>query len=396
MQLSIRAKLITALVAGLVLVAIATAYLMRFVHERAIQRASLREMIGESFGFERAQAIEEERLAGFLDVIMANGELARRFEAGDRKALFAAAEPLYERLRDLNGITHWSFHSRVPADGVFLRMHRPEEFGDQVRRPSFLAAIATGKEASGRELGRTAYAVRVVRPWRVDGRLIGFVELGIDFHTFLNQLRSVRFEEYGVLLVKGVLNREAWARTKGAKGWKDRAELVVLDQTSPDPEILRGFSRVADVPREPRVLDRTTRRGSILERGAFPLVARDGTIEGMVVVERDVTPLYEGMDDLRNRVVILVALLALGLAAFVVFIVETLVFERINRMGAVLEALPERLARGDSLGDEIVPRNDDEIGRFEKFLARALQTIGSFVAESRRDRKPPPRGFFDR
>lgn len=396
MQLSIRAKLITALVAGLVLVAVATAYLMRFVHERAVQRASLREMVGESFAFERAQAIEEERLAGFLDVIMANDDLARRFASSDRAALHAAAQPLFERLRDLNGVTHWTFHAPDPEDGVLLRMHRPDEFGDLVHRPSFLQAVATGKEASGRELGRTAYAVRVVRPWRLGQRLIGYVELGIDFHTFLNQLRSVRFEEYGILLAKSRLDREAWGRTKGARGWNDRAELVVLDATSRDEGILRGFSRLSDVPAEPRVLDRTSRRGAILERGAFPLVARDGSVEGVVLLERDVTPLYEGMDNLRNRVVILVALLALGLAAFIVFIVETLVFERINRMGAVLEALPERLARGDALADEIVPRNDDEIGRFEKFLARALQTIGSFVSESRRDRRPPPPGFFDR
>lgn len=396
MLLSIRSKLITALVAGLVLVAVATAYLMRFVHERAIQRASLREMVAESFAFERAQSIDEERLAGFLDVIMADGELARRVAEGDREALHAAAAPLFERLRDLSGVTHWTFHSPDPADGVLLRMHRPDEFGDVVRRPSFLQAVATGKEAAGRELGRTAYAVRVVRPWRLGARLIGYVELGIDFHTFLNQLRSIRFEEYGVLLVKSRLDREAWGRTKGARGWNDRAELVVLDSTSHDDEILRGFARVVEVPTEPRVLDRIGRRGAILERGAFPLVARDGSVEGMVLVERDVTPLYEGMDDLRNRVVVLVALLALGLAAFVVFIVETLIFERINRMGAVLEELPERLARGDSLEGEIVPRNDDEIGRFERFLARALQTIGSFVAESRRDRRGPPPGFFDR
>jgi hypothetical protein len=369
---------------------------MRFVHERAIQRASLREVVAESFAFERAQSIEEERLAGFLDVLMANDALARTFAAGDRKALQAAAAPLYERLRDLSGVTHWSFHPPDPARGVLLRMHRPDEFGDVVKRPSLLQAVATGEEASGRELGRTAYAVRVVRPWRLDGRLIGYVELGVDFHTFLNQLRSARFEEYGVLLVKSRLDREAWGRTKGARGWNDRADLVVLDATSRGEEVLRGFAHVAEVPLEPRVLDRTGRRGAILERGAFPLVARDGSLEGLVLVERDVTPLYEGMDDLRNRVVILVALLALGLAAFVVFIVETLIFERINRMAAVLEALPERLARGDSLEGEIVARNDDEIGRFEKFLARALQTIGSFVAESRRDRRGPPPGFFDR
>lgn len=396
MNLSIRAKLIVALVAGLVLVAVATASLMRFVHERAVQRASLREVVGESFAFERSQAIEEERLAGFLDVLMTNGELARALAAGDRARLRSVASPVFERLRDLNGVTQWTFHGPDPAQGVFLRMHKPEEYGDVVLRHSFRQAVATGREASGRELGRTAYAIRVVRPWRLEGRLIGYVELGIDFHTFLNQLRSIRFEEYGVMLVKGRLDHSSWGRTKGARGWNDHPDLVLVDVTGPTQEILRGFGKLGDIPKKARLLERTERRGSILERGAFPLVARDGSVEGVVVVERDVTPLYEGMDDLRNRVVVLVGLLAIGLAAFVVFIVETLVFERIERMGRVLEALPERLARGETLTDEIVPRNDDEIGRFEQFLARALRTIGSFVAESRRDREGSRPRFFDR
>ena len=81
MSVSIRSKLILALVAGLVLVAVATASLMGYVHERAVARASHREMVAESFGFTRAQALEEERLAGFLDLIMANEGIARRFAA---------------------------------------------------------------------------------------------------------------------------------------------------------------------------------------------------------------------------------------------------------------------------------------------------------------------------
>lgn len=394
MSWSIRAKLILALVAGLVLVAVATASLMGYVHERAVARASQREMIAESFGFARAQALEEERLAGFLDLIQGNEQIARRFAARDREGLRAVAAPIFERLRDLSGVTAWSFHPPSREEGVFLRMHRPSLHGDQVARNTLLEAMATGREAGGRELGATEYGIRVVRPWRHEGRLLGYLELGVDLHTFLNQLRSTRYQEYGVMLVKAWLDREAWGRTHGGRGWNDHPDLVVVDTTSFERGILRGFERYEDIPKQPRVLDRTTRKGAVLERGAFPLVARDGSIEGVVVVERDVTPLFAGMDDLRNRVVILVALLAVGLAAFVVFIVETLVFERINRMGAVLEELPERLARGDLVGDEIVPRNDDEIGRFERFLARALQAIGSFVSESRRDRGPPPPGLF--
>jgi hypothetical protein len=101
-------------------------------------------------------------------------------------------------------------------------------------------------------------------------------------------------------------------------------------------------------------------------------------------VVHDITPLLTGVDELRVRVVVLVVLLAAALAALVIFLLETLVFERLQRMSAKLEGLPERLARGEYQPAEVTPRSDDELGRVEAFLDRAIAAIGSFVADARR------------
>jgi len=105
-----------------------------------------------------------------------------------------------------------------------------------------------------------------------------------------------------------------------------------------------------------------------------------------------VTALRDGVRELRGRVVMLVGLLAVALGALLVFLLETLVFERLERMSRVLEDLPHRLARGDYTLEEDGPPRDDEIGRFERFFRRALREVGSFVSDVRRDRsRPAPR-----
>jgi hypothetical protein len=63
---------------------------------------------------------------------------------------------------------------------------------------------------------------------------------------------------------------------------------------------------------------------------------------------------------------------------------ETLVFEPVARMTRTLEELPERMARGEWKAMEAPPRTDDELGRFEAFLDRAIVAVGSFVTDARR------------
>jgi methyl-accepting chemotaxis protein len=79
-----------------------------------------------------------------------------------------------------------------------------------------------------------------------------------------------------------------------------------------------------------------------------------------------------------------VVLLAAALAALLIFLLEVLVFDRVERMSRTLEALPDRLARGDLHEAEKAPRADDELGRVEVFLDQAIAAVGSFVTDTRR------------
>jgi hypothetical protein len=382
---SIRFKLIVPLVVGLALIAVATAVLMRFVHQRAVDQAALHEVQQAASALASIEAAEEDRLSALLDVIEQDDSLVEAFARGDREALLADAGPILQRLREAHGVTHWYFHPVDPAAGILVRIHQPKLFGDVVKRPSFRRAVATGAEARGIELGRTAYAVRVVRPWRSKGRLLGYVELGTDIHTFLVRLTRLGGDEYGMLLDKRRLDRIGWQRVTGKpERWDDRAELLEVANTSGDPSLLAGLERMEQVPVQPALLGRETRQGRTWARGCFPLLDSEGKTIGAVVERHEISALLAGVDELRLQVVVLVVLLAVALAALVTFLLETLVFEPVARMTRTLEELPERLARGDWQVGEGLARSDDELGRFEAFLDKAIDAVGSFVTDARR------------
>jgi uncharacterized membrane protein affecting hemolysin expression len=140
---SIRFKLIVPLVAGLAIIAVAIAVLMRFVHQRTVDQAVLHEVQQAASALTSLEAAEEDRLSALLDVIEQDESLTAAFARGDRAALLAHAGPTLTRLREAHGITHWYFHPADPDAGVLVRIHQPDLFGDVVKRPTFRRAVAT-------------------------------------------------------------------------------------------------------------------------------------------------------------------------------------------------------------------------------------------------------------
>ena len=391
MKLSIRLKLILPLVLGLAVIAVATAVLMRFVHERAVDQAALHELAHAAEAMSAQEAAERDRLDAVAEAITADAALGQLLARRDRPGLLAAAAPLFRQLRDAHDVTHLYFHDVDPSRGVLLRVHRPDLAGDVVRRPSLQRAVETGRPAGGLELGRTAFAVRVVHPWREGDRLIGYLELGTEIHAFLARLKRITRDDYGVLLDKGQLEPAAWAQATGRpERWEERPGLVALTSTDGTDALFGDLARPAEIPARPALLQRVHQGDRLLARGIFPLRREDGSVAGGVVVLHDITALMGGVAELRLRVVILVVLLAAALAALVVFLLETLVFDRVARMSRTLEQLPDRLARGELEPTDPAPREDDELGRVEGFLDKAIAAVGSFVAEARRRPTLPP------
>ncbi len=60
-----------------------------------------------------------------------------------------------------------------------------------VDRATLTKAIETKGLGAGKELGKTAFALRVVRPWfGQDGKLLGYLELGEEIDHFLGRMKA--------------------------------------------------------------------------------------------------------------------------------------------------------------------------------------------------------------
>lgn len=154
------------------------------------------------------------------------------FKAGDRERLYDAVLPLFSDLKDRYDITHLYFHT---ADGqVFLRMHDKGLYGDAVSRPTFLRAQADDEAAAGMELGKTAYALRLVMPYHDgDGRLLGYIELAKDMDVFLAQMKKEYGNDLFMLLAdEDSINKEDWQRIVAPKypglAWETFGDHVYL------------------------------------------------------------------------------------------------------------------------------------------------------------------------
>lgn len=153
--------------------------------------------------------------------------LQQDFLAGDRDTLLADAESRYQTYHHEYGVTHLYFHQ--PDKTCFLRVHEPSRFGDVIGRHTLAGAIRQDKPYYGVELGSLGtLTLRYVCPWRVDGKLIGYVEMGREIDGFLGEIKNETGFELAVLVEKQFLDRDDW-----------QAGLKVMERTE-DWDLLKG------------------------------------------------------------------------------------------------------------------------------------------------------------
>lgn len=126
--------------------------------------------------------------------------LAERLAEGDsasaerrslaRGWLYRELYPVYRKLRSL----HLRQIQVTLADGrAFLRMHRPELYGDSVFevRPILAKVQESGRPASGFETGRLQPGFRYVYPVERQGRVLGTIEFSLSFTAIREEMERL-------------------------------------------------------------------------------------------------------------------------------------------------------------------------------------------------------------
>lgn len=181
-------------------------------------------------------AAEAQRLGVAADMIRRDRRLESLWAAGDREALLAEARPLLKDMREEYGVTHLFFHGRDRSN--FLRVHKPEQYGDFVGHRPIVRTATSGRPAYGVELGPLGtFTLRHVSPWWVRGNgLLGFLELGTEWNYIAGAVNDVRGIRAVLLIKKKYLERRGWEegmKMLGREGdWSYLPDAVVAGNTS--------------------------------------------------------------------------------------------------------------------------------------------------------------------
>lgn len=235
-------------------------------------------------------------LATAIQPIVGESAVQTALATGNAEGLLAAWQPVFAAMHRDNRISHLYFSDRNRT--CLLRVHAPEQHGDRIDRHSTLEAERTGKMASGLELGiRGTLTLRVVQPVVIDGRIIGYVELGKEIEDALMTLRRhiAEWNQMAVIVHKDRVDRQAWEdaqlRLDREGDWERMPHHVIVLATQGHlPDV---FSVWADPPVEP--VRSHHRDAEIQDEGRFwrimdtPLRDSSGTEIGHVLAMRDVT-----------------------------------------------------------------------------------------------------------
>lgn len=270
-------------------------------------------MMTQALDLGRADAIRtyQSTLSALTAVLGADPRWVTAYEARDRQALLALALPIVEALGRSNGLTHLYVFDLDRR--VFLRGHRPAEFGDEVRRPSLLRAVQTQSLATGIEFGRFGnYTLRVVKPWQVQGRTIGYLELGIDLDRIVMRLPELLDLQAFLLLDKHRVERSSW-ETRLTKGemrqpWDLLPHHVLVGKTpNADPQLLRQAIDV--IEQRKRSSEITASNGKRIAMAAVAFADDAGAHQGVLVAASDET---QDVQDERQALWLTAVLVFLG------------------------------------------------------------------------------------
>ncbi len=109
-------------------------------------------------------------------------EVQRLFAAGDRAGLLAITLPMFTDVKKQVNIFQFQF--LTPPATSFLRLHKPDKFGDDLSqvRHTIVQANQQKNSVMGLEAGALGTGMRGVAPVFFEGRHIGAVEFGKDLN----------------------------------------------------------------------------------------------------------------------------------------------------------------------------------------------------------------------
>ena len=235
--------------------------------------------------FERLIDSDSEGLGRALAGFANNQQLLDLFVTRDRGALYQTMQPLFAQIREQFNITHAYF---IDPDGrVFLRAHKPAQYGDQLRRETYLQAAQSQMLACGIEMGKNFFSLRCVMPLFENKELIGYMEMAEEIDHLFAQMQQTTGNDFALLISQSFIQQSGANLQESPLG-----DFSILYQTAPAlTSSLLANVQLKEGEDQP-VLHRITQQGKMFSLGVVPFTDAKGQVPGVVIVIQEVTRLY--------------------------------------------------------------------------------------------------------
>jgi len=315
--------------------------------------------------FRNLEAADVNKMSVVLEALLDNDAYQGAYTEAHRKQLYDRGKAFFERMKSDYHFTLWQFNNPESRGTVFLRMHRPEGFGDPLKRWMYEECVRTKAPVAGKELGHSGFALRVMMPQRdQQGNILGYVEVGEEIGRFFSAMQVETGNQYGIALKKTLLQKDKWADFRKSRGllnnWDDMRDMVVGDRTTENEQLMNVQADIDAIPDEGQVLGRISSGGGTYVRGVFPVTAADGQRAGAVFVVKDMTSAFANLRGLELKVAGLIVAITLLICIVVSAMLERWVFRRLDHMIEMAT-----LVVGGDYECVISKSADDEVGQFE-------------------------------
>ena len=204
-----------------------------YKHELNIVAENSLKMTEKSF--HAILANEKQKLSLALDFLLEDSIAKNYFIKQNIDSLYDYSKPTYERIKKKYSITHLYYIMPEPKKTCFLRVHNKSKNNDVITRFTYENSVRTKSMASGLELGKTAFALRVVQPYYDNGKLIGYMEVGEEIDHFFDLLKEKTDDEFFTTVSKKFLDKKKWTEARKSNSamsdWNDLQNMVLINST---------------------------------------------------------------------------------------------------------------------------------------------------------------------
>lgn len=205
---SINFKISTLIIGGAIFVSAVSYYLSYTSSTARLDRQINKKISTFQTMFLDQIAVKENDVKMSLDVLLNNTNVKKLFAEKNREKLKSELLPLYNLyLKKKHSVKQFQFHNVNSTS--FLRLHKPEKYGDDLSsfRATVVEANKTESVISGLEVGRGGPGLRVVYPINYNGEHVGTVELGLSINNILEGIKSALNVDYALGINKEVFKK---------------------------------------------------------------------------------------------------------------------------------------------------------------------------------------------